>query len=224
LNLKVKGPNELGNYKVSGKVQVENGGSVPVLQGVLKVYLSEDGVFDETDALLVEKSFSKVKPGASKKVKFSTTTLLPTDREVLYFIAVVETEVGDSQPVVEEYHGGVDLTGQWVEIAVKLGSTGDYRVKGKFSVANNGGLGSRGFYVQVYYSEDDVLDADDTPMFETPKWVRKLKAGASKSVKVKHTFEQDPRGGYFILKVDIDDAVDETDEDNNVVPGQIVGE
>ena len=86
----------------------------------------------------------------------------------------------------------------------------------------NQGTGNAGEHtISIYLSEDNVLDSGDELVGE--KDVNNLKKGKDRMVMMQFELDDDAETGpaYLIVKVDGDDDVSETDENNNTKPEAI---
>ena len=87
-------------------------------------------------------------------------------------------------------------------------------MKGSCLIGNVGFLPAATFYVQLYYSTDNILDGGDIPLLKKPKRIPKLMSGKPKAVKFNYKTYQNP-SGYFIISVDMWNDIMETSEGNN---------
>ena len=105
------------------------------------------------------------------------------------------------------------LSGSWTKIKRKSGR----KVKARFEVRNAGDAASGSFTVNVYFSRTEVIDPD--AVLAGSIEVGPLQPGAAFQSRLT---AQRPNGyGYIVAFVDEGQAVEESDEDDNVIAGQI---
>jgi hypothetical protein len=90
-----------------------------------------------------------------------------------------------------------------------------------FVAEKNQGTGNAGEHtISIYFSEDNVLDSGDELVGE--KEVGNLKNGKFRLTMVPFELEDaDPGQAYLIVKIDSEDDVSETNENNNTQPEKI---
>ena len=207
-----------GFFTVTGRISVANQGTQNIPTGNLKIYVSDNQFLDGGDTLLHQISVFGIAPGGSVSRGFIFSASLPAQKSVFYLLAVLDTTLGQSLPGVKKISGGLDLTATWTTFTVNPPDFfGQYRASGKFQVKNIGGLPSPSFKVQIYHSTDATWDAGDTPLLSTPRSVSGLRAGATTSILFNTTFTSNPSGTYVIIKVDSQNNVNESKENNNAI-------
>ena len=122
--------------------------------------------------------------------------------------------------VVKIADGGVDtdLTGAWMKATQKCsGSGAKFKcvIKGTFNVRHRGRWNVSATRLQFYLSNDATFDAGDTLLkqFSIPP----LRVGQTARVSLHVKLRSRALGKFLIAIVDANDAVMETDEENNVV-------
>ena len=223
MEYKVAPSTETGKYAVTGKVSiVNNGDDLSPRNGALKLFTSTDDVLDDGDALNKEMTVYGLDPGKAVSMGFFFETELPTALSKVYLLAAVENMNGISAASAQEVAGGVDLTAHWSGLTLSgPDSDGSYRVLGSYSLINNGSLPTTPFNVQVFFSTDAALDSWDKPLLSDAQTILSLDAGESRTRSFSTNLDQDPKGGYLIVKVDSGDAIEELDEGNNEIENTI---
>ena len=130
----------------------------------------------------------------------------------IYF-EVSDGELADSEEIIITVTNLPDLTGEWsVPLSYKKGTT-----KGTLLVRNIGTLKAGKFNITFYLSDDIRVDNGDTKI--STKKINSLAPGASISLGFSYSGST---GGRFVLAVvDSDNQIVESNEGNNVIPGQI---
>jgi hypothetical protein len=216
----IRGPNRSGEHTIRGNLEIENLGGEETETGTLKVYLSENATFEAgVDLLISEATVHRIAAGERISRGFSGRTSLPTDEATRYLIAVVEAGMEKPEPNAQVLDVGVDLTAAWNLPITKTGPDrrGRHLVSGTFSVMNTRPVPSGRCEVQVFYSDDLTWDGGDTPVFSRPKRARRLSSVRSKTVRLRHKFDEAQFPGYLLIVVDMGGAVSELDETNNVI-------
>ena len=215
--------------KVTVSYQVFNNGDIPITNAYLEqIYLSDDNVLDEADTLLAEsKLHDQDLPASGSLLNTSITFKLPEGETGSFYLILV----GDATDNVNEsnednntvvsaltINGGKDLVvGNVVLTPDTLWTTGglttvDYRI-------DNAGTGTANGQIRdhVYLSSDTVLDGGDVLLINvTPYWIS-IPGGGSLSKSTQVTVPAGSPGSYYILvDTDVDNAIAETDEGNNL--------
>jgi len=112
----------------------------------------------------------------------------------------------------------VDLTGYWVSVKQTCGRTSRCTIKGKFVVQNTGTSNSSAFKIRFYLSNDTIFSSDD--LFLKEYSIKSLKSNTSKAISfnVKLTSGLNAAMRHVIAVVDADNVVNETNENNNLLP------
>ena len=117
---------------------------------------------------------------------------------------------GDAPPPPPELP---QLSGSWTKIKRKSGR----KVKARFEVRNAGNAASGSFTVNVYFSRAEVIGPDAVLVGAIE--VGPLQPGSAFRSRLT---AQRPNGyEYIVAFVDEGQAVDESDEDDNIIVGQI---
>ncbi len=212
--LDIAGPDKNGRHSLKGKVAVTNTGNRTSERCSLGITYPAGG------PMILEKGrkVKALKPSQRTTVGFKAKAVdLVTDAASM-ISAVVDmddlvAETDETNNTATRQIQGVDLTGQWLQATVKGPKKGRYTLKGKYGITSDVPTGT--FRVQVYLSADDVLDPGDTPLLKKPKNIKKVTGGKTVTAGFKAKVDHDPAGQYLILEVDTENAVAETDENNN---------
>lgn len=212
-------------------VTVQNAGTTATTQNVtVTLYASLDGAFDQADVLLGAKSQTlKLNPGAEKAMNLKLA--LPDDIEAgdYNIIAVIESAGDDrdtdnntlvSADLLTIEEPTIDLAGEWGQVDTDVVLAGEH-LKAKAIVTSQGTVRSVGqTRVDFYLSLDETFDEGDE-LIATARGKANIKPGKAKTYTVNTEVPADLAGGeYFLLAViDPTNAVDESDETNNVVVG-----
>ena len=116
---------------------------------------------------------------------------------------------------------GPDLIGQLGQLTKKIKKTTD-ELKFVVTVQNVGDLPfTIKPLVHVFLSDDDILDASDTLVFEKKAQPKKLFPGGVEFIKGKAKVPTPAQGQFLILKIDPTNLITESDEGNNLATLQI---
>lgn len=120
-----------------------------------------------------------------------------------------------------------DLTGQWVSaVSTCTESTKGIKctLKATLNIQNIGTADSSSCVVKYYLSDDNILDLDGGDTFLKQVSIGKISAGTSITKNLSYSFPYGVSiaGKYIIAVIDADDAVEESDEDNNIAYGLIL--
>lgn len=140
----------------------------------------------------------------------------PDDR--LYVLSISNGKIF----VIEASPPTVDLAGAWdangpIQACKGSGPSLQCKLKGKLVITCAGTTMAPASLVRFYLSDDAVLDGGDLQL-GADAILKPIKAGKSKKVKLKAMLNGTSASGkYVIAFVDAGEAVNETDETNNVV-------
>jgi hypothetical protein len=113
-----------------------------------------------------------------------------------------------------------DLTGSFLS-AVSSARKTDYQITAQLT-ATPGEAKAVKVTVNVYLSDDAVLDPADLLLTPEPLSIGTLKADKTKQKKLKVTSLTNPSGKFLIAVIDPDNTIMETDESNNTVPAILI--
>ena len=182
------------------------------------------------DVLTADPAFVSV--DGSIKIKTDGYSLVKLSGKFKIAMDKMALGVGEHEALAEIITtGGIEATDD-AEFKLRAGSTGQADLVAKFFGAPNNikqdkkysafvkekneGNGNAGDHtISIYLSEDNTLDSGDELVGE--KHVNNLKKGKDRMVHVQFELDDDAETGpaFLIVKVDGDDEVSETDEDNN---------
>ncbi len=113
----------------------------------------------------------------------------------------------------------VDLLGSWSNVTWIGLKRGVYTVSGTFTVTNASQMNFSNVQVNFYLSGDNSLSDNDS-LVKTYKY-RVLSANSSKATTIKFSTSSSPTKQYLIAEIDPSNIIDESKEDNNIVPTQL---
>ena len=223
----------LGGAKGGAAVLVNNAGDQPMTGPVtVRLYMSADEALDPSDTVVTSATKKlKLKPGAAKSVKLKYAyPAMPdgnyrllaqvdpdngvTEKSESNNVAASTATVGNRAPFV-------DLSGTFA-LRPSVVTRGGRPASVALSVLNAGNVTATG---PLTISLSASTNADGTgglvPLVSLTKGL-KLKAGASKVFKLKFTAPPQLAAGSYFLTATLDGpgAIDESDEQNNVVNAQ----
>jgi hypothetical protein len=173
-------------------------------------------------------------------VKFKTDGYMLQELRGKFKIGIDKTKltVGEHDALAEVIREGGAMVSDTAHFKLRAGSTGEADLVPEFFGAWNNikqdkkysafvkeaneGTGNAGAHeINIYFSDDNVLDSGDELVGD--KHVGNLKAGKDRMVHVQFELDDDAPTGpaYLIVKVDGDDEVSESDENNNTKPEAI---
>ena len=199
----------------------ETGGST------VSFYLSADGTFDAGDTSLnVSRTIPTLAAGATSSAQTTLTIPAGTPAASYYIIAKVDPE----NAVVETQEGnntdwfsikiGADLWPRSFSVWPVKGVAGA-TVTGTDSVINQGGAAAGASTTRYFFSTNNTLDANDTPVGQ--RAVPVLVAGATNggTIALQIPPGTAPGNYYFLAQVDAFGVVEESPETNNVTYASI---
>ena len=119
--------------------------------------------------------------------------------------------------------GAADLTGEITKVKAKLRPAGDHKLNVKVQVRNDGtGIASGPFSISSFLSDDGTFDLNEDELLDTEVLTEDLLPGeTSSTIKLKKK-GLPPVTGFAIVRIDDDDDVAESDEQNNLLVQKIV--
>ena len=112
-----------------------------------------------------------------------------------------------------------DLTGAFSNTLVKLNST-SYQISTLLTMTP-GEANANNVTVKIYLSDDEILDAEDTLLTQTPLLLSSVNAAKVKPAKPKLISQTNPSGKYLIAEIDPENTVLETNDNNNIATGLV---
>jgi len=214
----------VAGQKARGTVKVGVQNQTPdQVKGKVNValYLSEDGVLDDADALVSEKQANlKVNAGKVKNVSLKLKNLPTVGADTYQFLTQVTSPDGS---VAVLPAGSVTVTSPFVDLvpataavpAVPL--TIGKNQKLSLNIANNGNISANGsVLLELFATTDETLDDNDVLLASVQTRV-KIREGGSQRKTIRFTVPNDlPAGSYRLMaQVNSDGAIVERNAQNN---------
>ena len=207
--------------KIIGQLNIQNIGTESASSAV-SFYLSDDSVYDEGDMYLKQVSTGTVKTGQNKNKKLSYSFPIDISATDKYVIAIIDadntvTESNESNNMI--VYGPIpraNLTGTWLSLTQQCKGP-KCKIKGTLNVENNGGQDAISSSVRFYLSDDDTYNAGDAFLKQISSGTVKVSKSMNKKLSYKLLSGVTASGKYVIAVIDADDAVQETNESDNVI-------
>jgi Tol biopolymer transport system component len=220
-------PAAVSGSKGRARVVVANAGNQPVPRRsrmTVSLWLSQDGLFDSSDTLLVRQTKAfKANPGQGKRftMKFVYPSVSASQQ---YQVLAVADETGTIVESREQNNVGsqpVIVAPPFVDIAATVGAVpaaaaAGQRMRVPVSLINNGNVTAKGpITFRILASADNVLDAGDTELISLPKVVS-LKPGKARVVPLSFRMPAVAAGTYyFIVQANWGGAIGDINTGNN---------
>lgn len=205
-----------------GTLSIQNVGIADASSSLVRFYLSDDAAYNEGDMFLKQVSTGTLKVGKSKNVTLSYSFPIGISATDKYIIAVIDAdntivEFNESNNII--VYGPIpraNLTGTWISLTRQCKGT-KCKINGTLNIENIGGQDAATSFVRFYLSDDNAYDAGDTFLKQVASGTVKVGKSVNKKLSYALPSGVTASGKYVIAVLDADDALRETDENDNVI-------
>ncbi len=201
----------VGDYSSHQTFTIKNSGVISHTMGGLEISGANSHEFLKVNDTC---SWKTLDPAQSCTAEIAFAPATEGEKSASLDIASDESTINVPLTGIGVITSDIDLTGEWQSFEMQKVGRDNLQVKGTFLVKNNGPEYFRGNVIlSGYFSNDGVYSSDD--VYKAQKSVN-VKGRQGATLNVNFT-AAGLTGKYLIVVIDVDNAVAEYDEENNVV-------